>query len=207
MSLLRALVVFVFVLLAPALAFAQDTPAGPPTFMTGLPQWVYAAVGVVIALGVLSKAVAFLLGGLSEYWPGLKPVAAGFANASTEIHNWGARLAAVLPGSATKMAARRAAKVVPPLAGMLLCGWLVSGCAWSQAHPAFAADLQKVEDCVEPILVADEAAGDTPLTIGIDIGAKCGSLAVQVVNDAAAKAAAKRLGAKTKAHLLLRASR
>jgi hypothetical protein len=104
------------------------------------------------------------------------------------------------------MAARRAAKAVPPLAGVLLCGWLSSGCAWFQAHPAVAADLQKVEDCVEPILAKDEAAGDTPLTIGIDVGSKCGALAVQVVNDAAAKAATKRPDAKTKARLLLRSA-
>lgn len=217
MAIVRALlafVVFVLALLAPALAFAQDPgapePSGVLAFVSAWPTWLQALIGILLGIVALTKAIAIALGLIGGFAPKVMPAAAWFANASTEVHNLAARLTGLVPGSVAskaRMAARRAAKVVPPLAGMLLCGWLVSGCAWFQAHPAVAADLQKVEDCVEPILAADEAAGDTPLTIGIDLGSKCGSLAVQVVNDAASKAAAKRPNVKSKAALLLRAAR
>ncbi len=101
-----------------------------------------------------------------------------------------------------------AAKVAGPaliLLGLGGLGVTQSGCAsWFQSHPAVVSDLQKTEECVEGELVKDEAAGDTPLTIGIDLGVTCGADAAAVVEAALAQVAPT-ASAKSKAHVLLAA--
>lgn len=76
------------------------------------------------------------------------------------------------------------------------------GCSWFQSHPAVVSDLQTTEACVVAELQKDAAAGDTAITIGIDIGVTCGGDAVKVLEDALAKTQA---SAKNRAGVLVAA--
>ena len=67
----------------------------------------------------------------------------------------------------------------------------LSGCTWLSSHPAVVPDLQAVEACAEKVLLTDTSAGDTAVTIGIDLASNCGTDVGKVLADLLAKDASK----------------
>jgi hypothetical protein len=177
-------------------------------------QWGTLLVIFLAAWVAVFKGAAGIFGAISQFWPpAIK--AATFCNmCATEIHILGAGLASLIPastGAKMRAAARRAGSAAGAfflvIAGglvTLILGAVLSACAWLQAHPAVASDAQKAEECVETELTKDAAAGDTDITIGVDLGVTCGPLAIQVLEDALANTAD--AGAGTKA-AIVRAAR
>lgn len=75
---------------------------------------------LVLAFYGVTKAGAALFGFLGAFWPGAMKVAAALNSASDELHMLGAKLGSLFPMSAAKMAAKRAAKAVPPALVLLV---------------------------------------------------------------------------------------
>jgi hypothetical protein len=198
----------IFLLFAPrAFALAQVAPgADPSTGILGViaqwPEWQQALVGLLVSIVPVCTALGHILA-ISKS-PRVQKVAGIILVFGIDVQ----KLIAILSPSSTsaeksKMQYQRGFSTVRAMAYAGLAGLaFVLGCSFLQSHPAVAPDAQKTEQCVAAELLKDTAAGDTPITIGIDLGVQCGADAVAVFEAALAQDAPV-ASATSRAHVLL----